>query len=132
MINYSEAFPTLNVRVNPGFVTVAPTTTELVDIPDDTKAMTYRELKEWVNGLDEERLDQTMLLEMGRLVFAWGRPLTLERGGPGTYNPILVEKKKVDFHKLLSRSLHQSQRNPKNPPLSNGTVNKENLFSPGS
>jgi hypothetical protein len=93
MISYADAFPLLSVNPSPGFVGVFPTSRELIDCPDGTEAMTYREMKEWLDGLDNRVLDSTMLLNVGKLVFAWGRPITYEYDGPGTYNPILVKTK---------------------------------------
>ena len=92
MISYADAFPLLSVSPTPKFAGIS-TSREYVDCPDKTKAMSYREMKEWLDGLDDRDLDSTMLVQMGRLVFAWGRPITYENGGPGTYNPILVETK---------------------------------------
>lgn len=95
MISYADAFPLLSVSPIPKVVCIAPRSK--LDIPSDIEAMTYHELKTWLDGLNEDELSQTMTLQMGRLIFAWGRPITYEMGGPGTYNPILVEKKQVNF-----------------------------------
>jgi hypothetical protein len=94
MISYADAFPTMSVSPTPKFSGMY-TTREFVDCPDDTKAMTWREMKEWLNGLKDYELDGIMLVQMGRLVFAWGRPITYEYGGPATFNPILVETKTI-------------------------------------
>ena len=94
MISYADAFPLLSVSPTPEFVGMS-TSREFVNCPDKTEAMSYREMKKWLDGLDDHVLDSTMLILMGGLTFAWGRPITYKLGGPGTYNPILVETKKT-------------------------------------